>query len=51
MTATFWVEEVKGADGKTFMQLQYMQRVFLNFNTLTWPHISVATMLVSKDEP
>lgn len=51
MTATFWVEEVQGADGKTFMQLQYMQRVFLNFNTLTWPHISVATMLVSKDEP
>lgn len=49
MTATFWVEEVKDPSGKTFLQLQYIQRVFLNFNTLTWPHISVATMTVSAE--
>lgn len=29
----------------TFTQLQYSQTVFLNFNTLTWPHVSVATMI------
>jgi hypothetical protein len=31
-----------------FTQIQYSQAVFLNFNGLTWPHVSVAT-LVSHD--
>ncbi len=31
-----------------FTQIQYSQTVFLNFNGLTWPHVSVAT-LVSHD--
>ena len=26
-------------------QIQYSQQVFLNFNTLTWPHVSVATLV------
>jgi hypothetical protein len=26
-------------------QIQYSQRVFLNFNNLTWPHVSVATLV------
>ena len=29
----------------TATQIQYSQRVFLNFNTLTWPHVSVATLV------
>lgn len=32
----------------TYTQIQYTQTVFLNFNGLTWPHVSVAT-LVPKD--
>jgi len=27
-----------------FLQLQYTQNVFLNFNGLRWPHVSVATL-------
>jgi hypothetical protein len=26
-------------------QIQYSQQVFLNFNGLTWPHVSVATLV------
>jgi hypothetical protein len=29
----------------TSTQIQYSQVVFLNFNTLTWPHVSVATLV------
>jgi hypothetical protein len=43
--ATFWIEEFLDADGNTKLQLQYSQRVLLNFNTLSWPHVSVATLL------
>jgi hypothetical protein len=49
MTATFWIEEVEAADGKRFLQLQYIQRVLLNFNGLSWPHISLATMVVTAE--
>jgi hypothetical protein len=44
-SATFWIETVKSATaGKHFLQLQYTQTVLLNFNGLSWPHISVATL-------
>lgn len=43
-TAIFWIETVRNADGTTFLQLQYTQRVLLVFNGLVWPHISVATL-------
>jgi hypothetical protein len=46
--ATFWIEKIKGPTPDTdFLQLQYVQTVFLNFpvvNTLSWPHVSVATL-------
>jgi hypothetical protein len=29
----------------TATQIQYSQHVFLNFNGLTWPHVSVATLV------
>jgi hypothetical protein len=32
----------------TFTQIQYTQTVNLNFNTLTWPHVSVATLVPSN---
>jgi hypothetical protein len=51
--ATFWIEKIKGPTPDAgFMQLQYVQMVFLNFPVLpsppgpnlTWPHVSVATL-------
>jgi hypothetical protein len=41
VTATFWIEMVEGSDQP---QLQYTQTVLLNFNRLSWPHITVATL-------
>jgi hypothetical protein len=29
----------------TATQIQYVQKVLLNFNTLSWPHVSVATLV------
>ena len=43
--AIFWIEKVKHANGSIRHQLQYSQRVLLNFNGLSWPHVSVATLL------
>lgn len=35
----------------TSTQIQYSQEVFLNFNTLIWPHVSVATLVPSHPIP
>ncbi len=35
----------------TFLQIQYSQTVFLNFAGLTWPHVSVATLLPVNNIP
>jgi hypothetical protein len=32
----------------TSTQIQYSQTVLLNFNTLTWPHVSVATLVPAE---
>jgi hypothetical protein len=45
MNATFWISDFVDAQGKTGTMLQYSQRVLLNFNTLSWPHVSVATLI------
>ena len=45
MDAIFWIEEFKDSSGVKHTQLQYTQTVLLNFNTLSWPHVSVATLL------
>jgi hypothetical protein len=42
--ATFWIEEFH-EHGKKRFQLQYTQRVLLNFNGLSWPHVSVANLI------
>jgi hypothetical protein len=41
VTSTFWIETVEGAE---YPQLQYTQTVLLNFNGLSWPHVTVATL-------
>jgi hypothetical protein len=44
-SAAFWIEQVAGENGEPdFLQLQYSQQVLLNFNGLSWPHITVATL-------
>jgi hypothetical protein len=45
MDAIFWIETVQQADGSHFLQLQYTQRVILNFLNIDWPHISVSTLV------
>ena len=43
--ATFWIETVAGTGGNPDkLQLQYTQLVELNFNGLSWPHVTVATL-------
>ena len=45
MNAIFWIEKVAaGPHGPAYLQLQYTQTVLLNFNGLSWPHVSVATL-------
>jgi hypothetical protein len=45
MDAIFWVSKVERGDGHHFMQMQYLQRVILDFNGIHWPHFSVATLV------
>lgn len=56
MDAIFWIETVNkdpnvnpgnvNADPKSqFYQLQYVQRVILDFDNVHWPHVSVATLI------
>jgi hypothetical protein len=42
VTSTFWIETVKGTPN--FTQIQYSQKVLLNFNDLSWPHVTVGTL-------
>jgi hypothetical protein len=35
----------------TYTQIQYTQTVLLNFNGLTWPHVSVATLVPNAPVP
>jgi hypothetical protein len=45
-SAIFWIESVADPhqEAGLFLQLQYSQRVLLNFNGLSWPHVTVATL-------
>jgi hypothetical protein len=51
MDAIFWIETVQPDDGEPFLQLQYVQRVILDFPAtpkgpiIHWPHVSVATLV------
>ena len=45
LDAIFWLETVHHPNGHLFMQLQYVQRVILDFIGIRWPHVSVATLV------
>jgi len=45
LDAIFWIETVSQAGGNPFLQLQYTQRIILDFANVHWPHISVATLI------
>ena len=47
VSATFWLQRVKNPAGESFLQLQYSQSVLLNFNGLSWPHVTVGTLVKS----
>jgi hypothetical protein len=52
MEATFWINQFKdNATGATGLMLQYTQRVLLNFNGLSWPHVSVASLIKQPTKP
>ena len=42
VTATFWLETLQGQTAPA--QLQYSQTVLLNFNGISWPHVTVGTL-------
>lgn len=50
--ATFWIETLEDQDGKCFQQLQYAQRIMIEFpikidlpgQTIAWPHVNVNTL-------
>jgi hypothetical protein len=42
VTATFWLQTTAGSAVPDL--LQYSQTVLLNFNGLSWPHVTVATL-------
>jgi hypothetical protein len=47
LDAIFWIEKVADPSGGPipFIQLQYVQRVILDFDSIHWPHMSVATLV------
>lgn len=50
MDAIFWIEKVQSTNASDghFLQLQYVQRVILDFAGLHWPHVSVATLVKAE---
>lgn len=43
--SVFAIETVQRRTGETFLQLQYSQTILLNFGGLSWPHVTVATLV------
>ena len=44
LQTTFYVEHIEDGLGNSWMQLQYLQKIMLNFLNINWPHLSVATL-------
>ncbi|MGO9029685.1 MAG: heme-binding protein [Acidimicrobiales bacterium] len=44
LDAIFWIETVRHPVVGDLLQLQYVQRIVLDFAGIQWPHISVATL-------
>jgi hypothetical protein len=47
MESVFAIETVTDERGNEFMQLQYSQTVLINFNGMTFPHVTVGTLVKS----
>lgn len=43
--SVFAIERIRRKSGEEFLQLQYSQTILLNFGGLSWPHVTVATLL------
>ena len=39
------VERVQSADGTEVLQLQYSQTALLDFGGMSWPHVTVGTLI------
>jgi hypothetical protein len=44
VSVTYWLQHATDRAGKKITQLQYTQRVLLNFAGLSWPHVTVGTL-------
>jgi hypothetical protein len=49
MDATFWISHFSDSAGSGTL-LQYSQIVFLDFNGLSWPHVSVASLVKQSNK-
>jgi hypothetical protein len=45
LESVFAIETVKGPLGKHYLQLQYSQTALLNFRSLSFPHVTVGTLI------
>jgi hypothetical protein len=45
LQSVFAIEEVQGASGTVFMQLQYSQTALLDFDGKSFPHVTVGTLI------
>ena len=43
--SVFAIERVKGPDGIEVLQLQYSQTAQLDFGGMSWPHVTVGTLI------
>jgi hypothetical protein len=49
VTATFWLVNLGGSSNPS--RLQYSQTVLLDFNGISWPHVTVATLERNEAPP
>ena len=49
VTATFWIVNLEGTSNPS--RLQYSQTVLLDFNGISWPHVTVATLERNESPP
>jgi hypothetical protein len=48
ITSTFWVTTFARNGSDPFVRLQYTQNVLLDFNTLSWPHVTVGSLVLAN---
>ena len=45
LDSVFAIEKVRGPQGREYLQLQYSQTALLNFRGLSFPHVTVGTLV------